>query len=547
LKFGIATTSFMTRYRQMPTTVSHRLPKLFSVKSRSKLLKFGSAMGLFGACIGLALLSPAAAIGQTPKAKAKGGGQVVNPAPVTYWMDVSTGATASGGGMGGLMGGMMGGMAARGAGGGSAMGGLFGGRDNWFGAAQTGIAGRFTDIAIYDRRQPGRVTATQAVPDGLRLGPTIPLLPPPPPAPQTKNERTPWDDREPESTPEMPRFQIKFYWGCGAQVRAGQPRVLDFTRDNMAAWGQFMQGRVERDRGATSNRQSSFWPNTSNSRKHATDGSLIGDHTVTGAGLPASLNFQIGAAQDFMPPLGLRTEGGKAGVINLSWSTLPTATGYFANATGFSMQQGQGGAGDEMTMVLWSAADVPDPGGGLIGYLNNANQDRFLSERAILPTSQTSCQIPSGIFAQSMMVNIGAVAYGRELNLVYPARPTDPRVAWNQEWTARVRVKSQASAMIMDGMGGAMSGRRGAASSPPRSSDPQVRAQQEADARRRECEAARSNGQSAGSDVGQAAGGGGGWRGALAGRALGALAGRAAGSRTANCDAAPAEPKAKQN
>ena len=277
---------------------------------------------------------------------------------------------------------------------------------------------------------------------------------------------------------------------------------------------------------------------------------------MTGAGLPASLAFQIGAPQDFMPPLGLRTDGGKAGVINLSWTALPTATGYFANATGFAMREGQGDDADEMTMILWSAAEVPDPGGGLIGYLNNTNQERFLRERAILPTSQTSCQIPSGIFAESMMVNIGAVAYGRELNLVYPARPSDPRIPWNQEWTARVRVKSQAGAMIMDGMGGGMggagmggagmggAGRRGAASAPSTASDPQVRAQQDADARRRECEAGRANGQSVGSDLGQAAAGGGGWRAALAGRALGALAGRAAGSRSANCDPPPA---AKRN
>jgi hypothetical protein len=515
------------------------------VSNRTPLLGARSAMSVLGIAAALVLLSPATATSQTPKvkAKAKNVGQVVNPAPVTYWMDVTTGASASGGGMGGMLGGMMGGMAARGASGGGFGGGLFGGRDNWFGAAQTGSAGRYTDIAIYDRRQPGRVTATQAIPTGMKLGATLPLLPPPPPAPQTKTERTPWDDRDPEEgVPEMPRFQIKFYWGCGAQVRAGQPRVLDFTRDNMAAWGQFMQGRVERDRGATSNRQSSFWPNATNNRKHATDGSLIGDHSITGSGLPNSLNFQIGAAQDFMPPLGLRTDGGKSGVITLSWSALPTATGYFANATGFASQQGAGEAQGEVTMVLWSAAEVPDPGGGLIGYLNNANQDRFLAERAILPTSQTSCQIPSGIFAQSMMVNIGAVAYGRELNLVYPVRPTDPRLPWNQEWTARIRVKSQASAMIMDGM----SGRRGTTSSNVRSSDPQVRAQQDEDARRRECEAARATGQSAGSDLGQAAGGGGGWRGALAGRALGALAGRAAGSRAANCDPAPA-PKTKAN
>ena len=529
--------------------MSTQLPEIPPQKKRA-LLVMGSAISVIGFCAALMLFAPATAVSQTPKTKTKSG-QVVNPAPVNYWMDVSTGASATGGGMGGMMGGMMSGMARRGGGGsGGSFGGLFGGRDNWFGAAQSATPGRFTDIAVYDRRQPGRVSAAQAIPSGMKLGATLPLLPPPPPAPQTKSEQTPWDDREPEGTPDMPRFQIKLYWGCGGQVRAGQPRVLDFTRDNMAAWGQFMQGRAERDRGATSNRQSSFWPNSTSNRKHAGDSSLVGDHAVTGAGLPANLNFQISAAQDFMPPLGLRTDGGKSGIINLSWSALPTATGYFVNATGFSMQQGQGDDPDEMTMVMWSAAEVPDPGGGLIGYLNNTNQDRFLRERAILPNNQTSCQIPSGIFAESMMVNIGAIGYGRELNLVYPARPTDPRVPWNQEWTARVRVKSQAGALIMDGMSAARGSRGGSSSTPSsnanRTNDPQPANQQDADVRRRECESARSAGQSAGSDIGQAAGAGNGWRGALAGRALGALAGRAAGSRAANCNPPPAA-KNKEN
>ena len=527
-----------------------------TARSHRTLLGVGSVCSIFVLGIGYISLAPAPATGQTPKAKAKSSApqQVVNPAPVTYWMDVATGASASGGGMAGMLGGMMGGMASPGGsgrGGGSGFGGLFGGRDNWFGAAQSATPGRFTDIAIYDRRQPGRVSATQTIPAALKLGASLPLLPPPPPAPRTKSKRTPFDEQEPqEGMPEMPRFQIKFYWGCGAQVKTGQPRVLDFSRDNMMAWGQFMQGRAERDRGATSNSQSSFWPNASNNQKHAADGSLVGDHTVTGAGLPASLNFQLSAAQDFMPPLGLRTDGGKAGVINLSWSALPTATGYFANATGFAMREGQGDNADEMTMIMWSAAEVPDPGGGLIGYLSNANQDRFLRERTILPPTQTNCEIPPGIFAQSMMVNIGAIAYGRELNLVHPARPSDPRIPWNQEWSARVRVKSQAGAMIMDGMGGSSSGRRGSSSRAPASSsassnDPQIVAQQNEDARRRQCEEARASGQSVGADVGQAAAGGG-WRSALAGRALGALAGRTAASRAANCDPLP-QPKAKGN
>jgi hypothetical protein len=394
----------------------------------------------------LVLLAPAA----SANGQARAPQQVVNPAPVNYWMDVSTGAQAGGGGMlGGLMSGMMGGMG----GGGAAAGGdpAFGGQDNWFGAAQLPTVGRFTDIAVFDRRRPGQVQASQAIPTGMGLGATLPLLPPPPPSPRA--ERSPWDEpEEPMPEGEMPTFTIKLYWGCGAQVRQGQPRTVTISRDNPAAWGSFMAGRSVRDRGATSESRSSIWPNRTSHPAYRAGASLQGDHRVSGAGLPASLAFRIGAAQDSMPPMNLSVAGRPNGPMNLSWQALPTAAGYFVNASGMSMREGQGGRPDEVTLVMWSASEQPDPGSGLLTYLSNDNLARFQGERVVMPASQTACAVPTGIFAEAMMVNFGAIAYGRELNLVYPDRPSDPRVPWNQEWTARVRVKSQTSLMMMPGM-----------------------------------------------------------------------------------------------
>ena len=40
------------------------------------------------------------------------------------------------------------------------------------------------------------------------------------------------------------------------------------------------------------------------------------------------------------------------------------------------------------------------------------------------------------------------VAYGNELNLAHPPRPTDPRVPWEPVWAAKVRVKSVTMAML---------------------------------------------------------------------------------------------------
>jgi hypothetical protein len=43
------------------------------------------------------------------------------------------------------------------------------------------------------------------------------------------------------------------------------------------------------------------------------------------------------------------------------------------------------------------------------------------------------------------------IAYGEEANFVHPPRPQDPKVEWNQEWAAKVRLKSTATAMLGEG------------------------------------------------------------------------------------------------
>ena len=46
-------------------------------------------------------------------------------------------------------------------------------------------------------------------------------------------------------------------------------------------------------------------------------------------------------------------------------------------------------------------------------------------------------------------------AYGDETNLSYPERPKDPKVAWNIEWTVKVRYKSQTGGLLGMEMPGA--------------------------------------------------------------------------------------------
>jgi hypothetical protein len=361
--------------------------------------------------------------------------QVVKPAFAHYWMDVATMSMVGmdempsmGGGLGGMLGGMAG---VPGMGGAS------------FGATRGMMPGRWLDLAVQTQRKPGGTDATQAIPQGQNMGPSLNLLPVKA-EPRTQGERA---QRDSDEMPQRPKGRILFYWGCSETVRPGQPRVLDFATTGVEDYGKFMMGRSVRDTGAKAEPGHSIWPNEKNRQNVPKDASLVGQHAISGEGLPDSLKFAIGEQQDFMPKLELSGSGGGAKATALTWAALPTARAYFLNAM----------SGSENEMVIWSSSDVPEPGWGLMDYASNANVDKWLKEKVLLPTTQTQCAIPAGIFAKAQGAMARGIAYGQELNLVHPPRPTDKRIPWEQEWVAKVRVKSVA--MLPLGEDGPQAGR----------------------------------------------------------------------------------------
>lgn len=378
--------------------------------------------------------------------------QLVKPPVAQYWMDVATMSMAGmdempsmGGGLAGMIGGMAG---VPGMGGAS------------FGATRGMMPGRWLDLAVVTQRKPAGTEATQTIPSGQAMGPNLTLLPVVvQPQVKTQGERAP---REAGEVPERPKGRMLFYWGCSETVLPGQPRVLDFSTAGAADYGKFMMGRAVRDSGAKADPGHSIWPNEKHRQNVPKEASLVGQHAISGEGLPESLKFAIGQQQDFMPKLGINSNGGGAAAIALNWQTLPTARAYFLSAM----------SGSEGEMVIWSSSDVPEPGWGLMDYASNANVDKWLQEKVLLPANRTQCAIPAGIFAKAQGAMLRGIAYGSELNLVHPPRPSDPRVAWEQEWVARVRVKSLTMVTLgEDGQQGSRSSSRSSKEStenPPR-------------------------------------------------------------------------------
>jgi len=366
--------------------------------------------------------------------------QNVKPPKVQLWMDVSTGTMAgmpemdAMPGMGAMMGGLMGG---RGPGG--------SGNNTVYGMARSMniMPPRVLDIALHNTRKPGALAA-QAIPPGMRMGDSLPLVPP----------KAQVRDQEPGESPdykyEKPKGRILIYWGCGPQVRAGQPRVIDLARANPAEFGTALAGRHAPDRGARVGPAHALYPNEKNQVSLSRDSSLQGEHKVVGDSIPASMKFTLGPEQDVMPAIELESRGAVSDSISTTWRPVTNARAYFLHAMG---QVGE-------DMVLWSSSETGDTGMGMFDYLPNATIDRWLKERVLLQPDVTQCAVPKGIFAGA---GAGAggnsgnsgnggmlrmVAYGSESNFAHPPRPADPKATWEPEWAVRVRVKSHTMAML---------------------------------------------------------------------------------------------------
>jgi hypothetical protein len=242
-----------------------------------------------------------------------------------------------------------------------------------------------------------------------------------------------------EQPQERPKGKLLLYWGCGAAVRPGQPKVLDMASASAADLANFFVARRATQRGAHSAAGRPVWPSPADARLVPAQASLAGEHAFSGAGVPAGFRFQIPPAQDLMPPLQVQAAA-QGGAIDLRWNAIGNARAYFA--------AGMGARGRD-EMVIWSSSELPETGFGLIDYQTNGSVDRWLRDKVLLAPGSTQCTVPKGVFdGEGAMLRV--IAYGHEFNLAHPPRPADPKADWAPVWAVKVRVKAVAT--VMPGM-----------------------------------------------------------------------------------------------
>jgi hypothetical protein len=373
--------------------------------------------------------------------------------PTNLFIDVATHNMAGMPDMGGMMGGLGGFMARR-------MGGAESGKPTYPTTRVGGMTGQYLDIALHNTLKPG-VQAQDLIPSGLNLGKSLTLIP-----------IEPTTHSSGESTPgKVPDVEVKIseYWGCGASVRPGQPKVASFkvkgngkTIDpknpmggmqgiDVQSSGSMSRGLYAPDRDIDLKPGYVYWPNRQYGKQVPNGARLAGSHQITGDSIPASMKFEVEQAADFMPKLLLRSQGEATDAVQLGWPTVERARAYFI--TGMKMQML---SQNSFQLVVWSSADVPGAGSDVHSYLTGGYIDKWLKQKVLLPSTATSCVIPKGIFAASGGSGEGGMvpamlmmtAYGPESWITYPPKPADPKQPWNPEWSVRLRAKSTATAML---------------------------------------------------------------------------------------------------
>jgi len=365
------------------------------------------------AAIFAALAGTAAAVAQ-PRAAGSGG-------PATYWMSAETTSglaamsqSAQSGGRPSMIGAMT-------------------GRGSMSGRGP-GYVRNLTLQLGSPRRAAGAPSAEHLPPAGLGAGPSLPLVSPErvPPAPTPT-----YDPRQMGN----PQGRILIYWGCGERVRPGQPFEIDLARLRPGqlppAMAQLAVQAMNPPSAATAATYGE-WPNQRSISAVPADGSLVGAHMVRGNYSP-EINFSLAAANDFLAPVRVTANGPAASrAVPVAWQSVANARAWFMMTTG---------AAEDGTIVIWTSSEVEFSQLGAFDYLSDAETDRLLRQRVLMPATTTQCTVPSEVAGRVQAATLMLNAFGGEADFSAP-RPAGAARGWRPDWTVKLRTRSAYMGML---------------------------------------------------------------------------------------------------
>lgn len=262
---------------------------------------------------------------------------------------------------------------------------------------------------------------------------------------------------EPARTPpaaepyRVPKGQITFYWGCGDKAGPGQPVVLTFDKlirgENDPAL-QTLQGsvsarEVSKPSPGTSKTYGS-WPHGDRQNRNRdlratfpVGSTLAGAHVVEATYSP-KIEFTLPGDKTYMDAVKYTSSAVQgSGAMALSWAAVQRATGY-----SIGIMAPERADDDSANIVMWSSAERPAT------FIQNEDLtpgevNRLVGLKAVLPPSTTSCTVPAEVMKATKQGSmLMFTAFGDEATFIYPPRPDDPMITWDQSWFSRVSFKS---------------------------------------------------------------------------------------------------------
>ena len=258
---------------------------------------------------------------------------------------------------------------------------------------------------------PTTYQAAHTVPEGMRIGPQLPL----------QGERRSGGGSTPDGEPDG---RLLIYWGCSPTVQKGQPEIIDFRTmasklpPELQAMARQSRSQGKAPRDVSLPPRSIGWPAGDPNFKGIPDGaSAVGEHVVKANFMNEDIRLPLTPALDFLEPMNLKARGSDLkAAIPLGWDALTRARGYDLQAVS---------ANDSKDVVMWLAARNKSP---------------------MLPASQRECTIPEGIFAKGEMAMLSGTAHGPVQGFSYP--PQKPGEKKPLIWTATVNISAHDSVLL---------------------------------------------------------------------------------------------------
>jgi hypothetical protein len=252
---------------------------------------------------------------------------------------------------------------------------------------------------------------------------------------------------------QRPKGKMLIFWGCGDHAGPGQPVVVDFAEMSAAGQGG-PAGQAAANRIAalfkgvvftpmqppSPGRNTTYgeWPNARGRTSVPAQGSLVGEHVVRGNYSP-EIRFSLTQGQDFLSPISVTTNAkAPSGGVNLGWRPVAGAEAYMASAMG----------GEKDTVVMWVSSQTQAVAFALPDFLSPEDVRRLVAQQTLMSPQTTACTVPAEAVRAAPQMLYNLAAYGAEANFAFPARPADPKVAWNIQWTVKVRYRSATGGLL---------------------------------------------------------------------------------------------------